>query len=802
VAVLTLPILATRHSPLATKAKAEAERNTYGLPRGERLRRAVRDVFGRQRSAVLRYLKTGKKEHTDPLPHDWPDWNDFELGALRISERMTPLLRLTWDAAAAKFAPRVGLDPNRWDVVNPHTERMIDEAALAFCDSTNQTTSLDLDEALARTRAELRAGIVDKGESVDVLTKRINAIFDGAEKWRARRIAQTETSRAVHAAQEQAAIASGVVTGWTWLLSGDACPLCNTIARRAPAVRLGQPFAVIGDNPHYQTVKFPPAHPHCNCTVLEVLDTDVQPDFRDTLQQPQPEAEDLEQPNVKPLKPAPALVQKPPPAPPKPSADPILAAVQAAKEEQQRQNQAAAAVHPVHTLPIKETSSIRQLRADIAELKQRKIDEAEKAKRLQPEFERVKKLQQEAYNNACDWSRTARSRKIWEKKFQDLQKQFWDLDSAVTYAPCRIDSLNDQIKTLTRILNEHVAGLKPQTVHYADNLKHTPNLIAPGPIADRLAKYTLGDAKLHAIGQAAARYNKEELGLAVKRGDLNKRIAALLDEQAAEVSAAEARGQSAETVAPKVDGLQKEIDRLTDERYRVKTDQDALNKRRAADVAAVLRADQPLVFDYRDCDPGTKTDIGGDRTAELKPAKMGTAKTIKQALAWLTSVTERSEGNFGQTMELKIGTAHGARAHHSNVIKTDAEYHVLLRTGEEAGVVVHEFGHAIDARTKTGDDLVLKRALEFKAHRLKGEEPIGLREKFGGFDEYERGAKDEFDKAFSEHHAYYCGKDYGEGATEIVSMGIQKLYEDPVRFARLDPEFCKFCMGILDGSLR
>jgi hypothetical protein len=247
---------------LQQKAAGSAEANTYGLPRGERLRRECVAVFHEQRTAVNRYLRTGRKADGPPLPFHWPDWNDFQLGALAISQRMTPILRVTWDAAASKFAPRVGLDPNEWTVVNPHTERMIREAALDFSASMNQTTSLQLDDALDQTRQELHEGIVEPGESVEKLTKRVNRIFDGAEKWRARRIAQTETSRAVHAAQEQAAIASGVVTGWTILLSSDACPLCATIARRAPAVRLGTPFAIVGDNPAYRELRFPPLHPH------------------------------------------------------------------------------------------------------------------------------------------------------------------------------------------------------------------------------------------------------------------------------------------------------------------------------------------------------------------------------------------------------------------------------------------------------------------------------------------------------------------------------------------------------------
>lgn len=295
--------------------------NPFKLPRGERLRLELVRVFAEQRRAMIRHLDAGEKDGTDgilpggrlgrgflrrpgldglfdrvarkdnpppPPPAGWPDFDDLHLGALAMSERFAPLLVLTWEAAAQRFAPRVGLDPDAWSVVNPHTEAMIEHAALAFAQSTNDTTSRQLDQALGDLRRELTTGIVELGEALSTLTDRVNAIFDQASRSRARRIAWTETSRAVHSAQEQAAIHSGVVTGWKWLLSSDSCPLCTAIAARTPAVKLGQPFAIIGSDPNYSTVKFPPAHPHCRCSLIEVLDTDDQPAWGDTLHDPDP----------------------------------------------------------------------------------------------------------------------------------------------------------------------------------------------------------------------------------------------------------------------------------------------------------------------------------------------------------------------------------------------------------------------------------------------------------------------------------------------------------------------------------
>jgi hypothetical protein len=286
-ALLTRP-----RSPLRIHRKGMAEANTYGLPRGQSIRRALKVIFRAQRTQMLEVLEPKQKDF-DPLPDDWPD---FELGALPMSARMTPLITPLWDEGGSRLFARIGLDPDRWQVVSPHVEAKIRQSALNFCAATNATTGEQLQLALSRTREELIAGVVTTGESVKQLTNRVKSVFENAETWRARRIAQSEASRAVHAAAETAAEQSGLVAGWEWLLSSDACPLCQTVGRRAKFVRLGQPFAVVGNDPVYSEVKFPPLHPHCNCTTVEVLRSEVSgeesPEWSKTLIQPEAEAED------------------------------------------------------------------------------------------------------------------------------------------------------------------------------------------------------------------------------------------------------------------------------------------------------------------------------------------------------------------------------------------------------------------------------------------------------------------------------------------------------------------------------
>jgi hypothetical protein len=227
-----------------TRRRGEGERNTFNLPQGAPIRRELRAEFARQRRAVLRAIRAafGVKAGGGFLPSIRFD-ETLQLGLLAMHERMTPLLEVIWDRSGRDLLGRLGLDPNDWRVVDPNTRRMIEQAAFAFCQATNETTTQQLDDAMAQLRRELIAGTVTTGETLDQLTRRVQGVFDLAETFRARRIAQTETSRAVHAAELESAVQSGVVAGFQWLASSDACQICQQIASEVGMVRLGQPFA-------------------------------------------------------------------------------------------------------------------------------------------------------------------------------------------------------------------------------------------------------------------------------------------------------------------------------------------------------------------------------------------------------------------------------------------------------------------------------------------------------------------------------------------------------------------------------
>jgi hypothetical protein len=103
---------------------------------------------------------------------------------------------------------------------------------------------------------------------------------------------------------------------------------------------------------------------------------------------------------------------------------------------------------------------------------------------------------------------------------------------------------------------------------------------------------------------------------------------------------------------------------------------------------------------------------------------------------------------------------------------------------------VHEFGHGIEHTHPT----VHKALIAFLEERSKGEPVKKMSELTGNsnYKDYEVGVKDHFPYA-------YCGKDYGGYSTELLSMGLQYMQDDPEKFLRKDPEYFQLIYDIMVG---
>lgn len=123
---------------------------------------------------------------------------------------------------------------------------------------------------------------------------------------------------------------------------------------------------------------------------------------------------------------------------------------------------------------------------------------------------------------------------------------------------------------------------------------------------------------------------------------------------------------------------------------------------------------------------------------------------------------------------------------------------------------VHEMGHWLE----NTDPKVNQALKDFWWHRTKGEGKTKLNERFPGsnYKDDEFGYDDQFGKYFSDEasegkfrdaSSYYVGKIYNNGFSghEILSMGLEAMYVDAPGFCKKDPEFAKFILGIMDGTL-
>lgn len=131
----------------------------------------------------------------------------------------------------------------------------------------------------------------------------------------------------------------------------------------------------------------------------------------------------------------------------------------------------------------------------------------------------------------------------------------------------------------------------------------------------------------------------------------------------------------------------------------------------------------------------------------------------------------------------------------------DPNYKRIQTKIRDIDATVHEYGHHIEHNVPGAQ----KAAQDFLAHRVGNEKETDLRQKYpdAGYHKGDLGKKNDFEKATGEERrAYYVGKTYEDGATEVISMGIEMMHKDPIRFAKNDPEFFHFTMGILSGETR
>jgi len=152
-------------------------------------------------------------------------------------------------------------------------------------------------ETIGATRVERVADLLGNGlaagEDTDALASRVQDWArpqddERSERWRALRVARTESAFAMATAEQDAWAQTGLVSGKTWLLAPDPCEFCEAASKAfgKSGVGLRDPFYRVGDTLqgtdggsykfNYERVDGPPLHPNCRCAVQPVLVDDYE----------------------------------------------------------------------------------------------------------------------------------------------------------------------------------------------------------------------------------------------------------------------------------------------------------------------------------------------------------------------------------------------------------------------------------------------------------------------------------------------------------------------------------------------
>jgi len=121
---------------------------------------------------------------------------------------------------------------------------------------------------------------------------------------------------------------------------------------------------------------------------------------------------------------------------------------------------------------------------------------------------------------------------------------------------------------------------------------------------------------------------------------------------------------------------------------------------------------------------------------------------------------------------------------------------IFMGSRDPKRTVVHELGHWYEERVPGA----LTKAVEFWTGRTGGEAFERLRDITGNraYAVKELTKKDKFTHPYM-GKVYPQGKSTGLRNTEVVSMGLEHMYAEPVAFAAADPDYFDFIFGLIRG---
>lgn len=245
-------------------------------PHENRLKKAMREYFSEQEKVVLANMKKTPKA----LVKFQKDIIDSWLFPIAVwNRRLTNMV----DPMLLSVMGEIGQEELA-QLVSGVSFDLYDEDVTGFMEEHVPNFSFRVNEETARELRRTLAEGLEAGESIPDLRNRVQDVFNFGRKYRATRIARTETIRASNRAAEFAYMQSGVVEGKEWLIADDerTCPFCRYMdeATDIKTQSLGANFLDKGDTLEvdgkvlkldYEDIQDPPLHVSCRCTIIPIL---------------------------------------------------------------------------------------------------------------------------------------------------------------------------------------------------------------------------------------------------------------------------------------------------------------------------------------------------------------------------------------------------------------------------------------------------------------------------------------------------------------------------------------------------
>ena len=227
---------------------------------------------------VVKFLKKQEKVVIDRLTPQFvrsKAYNDilFDLDeeTKRLIEEVYPILvELAKDQGPIALQ-LAGEDKLKFEITQRITDNLKDRLARAGL-NFNRETRVELEKIL--TDATLN------NATLRDTTKKIEGFYSSSEKFRAERIARTETLDASTEATLEAYRQTGFVVKKEWFANPGACQFCQAIhgtvlGLETTYLEPGQSISGTEGgiyNIDYDSVEGPPLHPNCTCTVIPVVE--------------------------------------------------------------------------------------------------------------------------------------------------------------------------------------------------------------------------------------------------------------------------------------------------------------------------------------------------------------------------------------------------------------------------------------------------------------------------------------------------------------------------------------------------